>query len=96
VEISISAKVAINENQTVLLMLFGNQQAGVAGFPVVVAATLVYNIELQLPTPTVIGIAMPQVSLAGCAKRFVVKLIYIISILINFKISFISIIFDFY
>jgi hypothetical protein len=77
-------------------MLFGNQQAGVAGFPVVVAATLVYNIELQLPTPTFIGIAIPQVSLAGCAKRFVVKLIYTISIVINLKMIFILIIFDFY
>jgi len=34
---------------------------------VVVAATLVYKIELQEPTPTTMGSAVKQVSLGGCA-----------------------------
>ena len=32
-------------------MLFGSQQGGVAGLPEVVAATLVYKIDVQVPTP---------------------------------------------
>ena len=67
VEISRSAFVAIKENHTVLLMELGSQHGGVAGFPVVVAPTLVYIMEVQEPTPTVRGSAVNQVSFGGCA-----------------------------
>jgi hypothetical protein len=73
VEISTSAVAGTKLNQTELSMVLGDQQGGVDGSPALVAATFVYNIELQLPTVTASGIAAPQLSLAGCANKLVEK-----------------------
>ena len=49
-------------------MELGSQHEGVAGFPAVVAPTLVYMMELQEPTPTVRGSAVKHESfVGGCA-----------------------------
>jgi len=93
VDISASALVATNENQTVLLIELGFQQPGVDGFPLVVAATLVYKIELQVPTPSVKTIAVPQVSFDGCAYTLVLKLTQNPIKPSNFKYNFILLFF---
>jgi hypothetical protein len=48
-------------------MVLGTQHVGVAGLPIVVAATFVYSMEVQLPDPTAKGSAVRQVSFAGWA-----------------------------